>query len=78
MGTPGAAAPPACHRHSAAPLQLVNYDRRPPLDALPSSCPSSMRKLIKACWRRNPRERPSAAEVVRKIGLIQKTGQLQG
>jgi hypothetical protein len=37
-----------------------------------------MRKLIKACWRRNPRERPSAAEVVRKIGLIQKTGQLQG
>ncbi|KIY94782.1 Stress-activated protein kinase alpha [Monoraphidium neglectum] len=46
--------------------QVVQCDRRPPW---PKYCPApeAVRKLVTACWRRNPRERPSAADVLKRL-----------
>lgn len=52
-------------------FQVVSCDRRPPLDTH-SGGPASLRRLIKACWRRNPRERPSSGEVQRRLCMMLK------
>ena len=33
-------------------------------------CPDPVKKLISSCWRRNPRERPSSHDVLRRLEVI--------
>ncbi len=57
--------------------QVVSCDRRPSLDLCKSvDCPESLRRLIKSCWARNPKERPSSGDVARRLEIILKQQQL--
>ncbi|KAG2427290.1 hypothetical protein HXX76_012486 [Chlamydomonas incerta] len=51
----------------------VCLGERPPLDAIPPErCPPKLRRLIIACWDRDPRRRPAAAETLKELVLIHK------
>ena len=55
--------------------QVVVLDTRP---EFPKSVaiPESLKRLIRSCWRKNPRERPSSGEILKK--LTDTHHQLQG
>lgn len=40
-------------------VQVATHDKRPPLEAC-HAAPASLKRLLQACWARNPRERPSS------------------
>ncbi|GIL57928.1 hypothetical protein Vafri_13124 [Volvox africanus] len=44
---------------------------RPPLTCLSDSrCPPKLARLLKACWARDPEQRPAAAEVAKELTLV--------
>jgi hypothetical protein len=49
-------------------LAVAIQGRRPPI---PMDCPPALRVLINACWRENPKARPSSKEVCRVNMLSQ-------
>ncbi|GLI66124.1 hypothetical protein VaNZ11_009853 [Volvox africanus] len=53
-------------------LSVAMYRQRPPLVAVPRDrCPRKLRLLIESCWEHIPERRPAAAEVVKRLALIQ-------
>lgn len=64
--------PWAEHSHYLAIMYAVaQCDQRP---AWPKDCsvPPAVRKLVASCWRRNPRERPSSGDLLKKLTLLLK------
>ncbi|EFJ41120.1 hypothetical protein VOLCADRAFT_98918 [Volvox carteri f. nagariensis] len=53
-------------------LSVAIYRKRPPLEAVPRDrCPPKLRLLIESCWEQIPERRPAAAEVAKRLVLIQ-------
>jgi serine/threonine protein kinase len=52
--------------------RLVEAGERPPID--PSTIPPAMQELVKACWRQDPRQRPTAADVVMQLANVGANG----
>ncbi|KAI8473495.1 MAG: kinase-like domain-containing protein [Monoraphidium minutum] len=48
---------------------VAQCDQRP---AWPRHCsvPAAVQKLVSSCWRRNPRERPSSGDLLKKLALL--------
>jgi serine/threonine protein kinase len=55
------------YRFNYQVLDAVTRGERP---ALPSSCPSELATLIQGCWRADPCERPSFAEIDNHLTAI--------
>lgn len=65
-----------CAFQGLSPLQIAVavglYQRRLPLPASDARCPPPLRKLITACFARDPKSRPSAAEAAKALSLMLK------
>ncbi|GBF94092.1 dual specificity kinase-like [Raphidocelis subcapitata] len=64
--------PWAQHAHYLAIMYAVaQCDERP---TWPKDCrvPPAVRKLVASCWRRNPRERPSSGDLLKRLEVLLK------